>query len=494
MKKVFLFILLFIGITIGANAQIWEQVGDINGDMPEDRLGRAVSISKDGLVIAVGAFESDDNRGMVKILRNNAEIWTQIGDNIVGEESGDFFGWSISLNYDGSIVAIGARLNDGNGDMAGHVRVYENIDDTWIQIGEDIDGEAAEDESGYAVSLSYDGSVVAIAAGGNNDSGYNAGHVRIYKNIEGTWTQVGEDIDGEAAEDQFGSSVSLSSDGSIVAVGAGWNDGGGDKSGHVRVFQNINNNWIQLGGDIDGEGAGDKCGVSTCLSSNGLIVAIGAYGNDDLATDAGHVRIYENFNGSWIQIGEDIDGEAEGDYSGFSIGFNSDGSIVAIGAYLNDGDNGDNNGHVRVYQNIQGNWLQMGQDIDGEYFEGELGKSVSLSSDGYTLVVGADKNNENGYNSGQARIFHFNPEPAVVETPILTNILIFPNPTDGIINISQIKDAKLITVSNVTGRKIITKKAENKKEIIDLSNYQSGVYFISIQTNNKIITTKIIKK
>ena len=58
---------------------------------------------------------------------------------------------------------------------------------------------------------------------GNDGNGTSAGHVRIYKNVSGTWTQQGSDIDGEAADDQFGYSVSLSSDGSTVAIGARYN-------------------------------------------------------------------------------------------------------------------------------------------------------------------------------------------------------------------------------------------------------------------------------
>ena len=111
-------------------------------------------------------------------------------------------------------------VNDGNGSYAGHVRIYKNISGTWTQQGSDIDGEAAGDQSGVSVSLSSDGSTVAIGAHRNDGNGTNAGHVRIYKNISGTWTQQGSDIDGEAADDQSGYSVSLSSDGSTVAIGA----------------------------------------------------------------------------------------------------------------------------------------------------------------------------------------------------------------------------------------------------------------------------------
>jgi len=116
-----------------------------------------------------------------------------------------------------------------------------NVSPEWIQIGQDIDGEAVNSRSGYAngVTLSGDGSIVAIGAPFNNDDNGNAsGHVRVYQNDDGTWTQIGQDIDGEAAGDQSGFGVALSDDGSIVAIGAYRNDGNGDASGHVRVYKN----------------------------------------------------------------------------------------------------------------------------------------------------------------------------------------------------------------------------------------------------------------
>jgi hypothetical protein len=63
----------------------------------------------------------------------------------------------LSLNSDGTIVAIGAAFNDGNGSNSGHVRVYQYNGSQWVQIGLDIDGEAGEDQSGWSVSLNSDG-------------------------------------------------------------------------------------------------------------------------------------------------------------------------------------------------------------------------------------------------------------------------------------------------------------------------------------------------
>ena len=70
-------------------------------------------------------------------------------------------------------------------------------------------------------------------------------------------TQLGSDINGEAAGDYSGRSVSMNSDGTIVAIGADRNDGNGSDSGHVRVFQYSSSNWVQLGDDINGEAAND---------------------------------------------------------------------------------------------------------------------------------------------------------------------------------------------------------------------------------------------
>ena len=57
---------------------------------------------------------------------------------------------------------------------------------------------------------------------------------------------------------------------------------------------------------------------------------------------------FDSINNQWTKLGDDIDGEAAHDYSGHSVSLSSDGKTVAIGAYLNDG-NGSDSGHVRVY-------------------------------------------------------------------------------------------------------------------------------------------------
>ena len=112
------------------------------------------------------------------------------------------------------------------------------------------------------MSLSSDGKTLAVGANANdNENGEAAGHVRVFSLDDddgSSWKQLGQDIDGESGGDNSGKSVSLSADGNIVAIGADWNDGNGEDSGHVRVYQmDVSSSaWTQLGQNVEGEAAG----------------------------------------------------------------------------------------------------------------------------------------------------------------------------------------------------------------------------------------------
>ena len=304
-----------------------------------------------------GIIDSSTKIVTVKVIDGYKTTQNKLGDDIDGEAASDLLGWSVSFNEDNTIMAIGAPYNDGTASNAGHVRLYKYNGSSWTKLGSDIDGEAWDDYSGI-VSLSSDGTIVAIGAYYNDGTASNAGHVRVYQYVDSAWTKLGSDIDGESADDRLGTSVSLSSDGTIVAIGAPNNDGTGSDGGHVRVYKYNGSAWTKLGDDIDGEAADDRSGKSVSLSSDGTIVAIGAYNNDGTASNAGHVRLYKYNGSNWTKLGSDIDGEAASDYSGYSVSLSSDGTIVAIGAPDNDG-TGSDAGHVRVY-----NLIDDSNDLD----------------------------------------------------------------------------------------------------------------------------------
>ncbi|MDC0584780.1 hypothetical protein OAO55_03520 [Bacteroidales bacterium] len=400
-KRAIVFLLLF-GFNYVLIAQV--KIGqDIDGASDSDQLGMVTSISDDGTIVAIGAPYASGS-GYACVYRNNNGTWEQVGSNMTATQ-GYYCGSSVSINSDGTIIAVG---NDGGyvgGFYSGQVRVYENNSGTWQQVGAVITGEANEDHSGFSVSISDDGSVVAIGATQNDGNGSSAGHVRVYENNAGTWQQIGSDIDGEAAGDQTGYKVSLSGDGTIVAVSDWHNDDNGADAGQVRVFENNSGTWQQIGSDILGEYAGDYFGTALELSNDGSIVAVGAYGNDGGGNYSGHTRVFRNNAGTWEQIGQDIDGQASNDYSAWNgVSISNDGSKVAIGARYNDA-NGSNSGNVRVFYNDSDSWVQLGDDIDGEA-EGDMsGMAVSLNGNGLTVAIGAYGNDGNGSGSGHVRVY-----------------------------------------------------------------------------------------
>ena len=400
----FLLFSLFIHLNSYSQVQIG---GSINGAAAEDQLGSSVSLSADGTRIAVGSLLNDDNgnnTGHVRIYEESGGVWSQIGADINGSKVDDQSARSISLSADGSRIAISSILNDDNGMNAGQVKLYEENGGIWSQIGADINGENAEDNFGFSVSLSSDGMRVAIGAILNDGTATNAGHVRIYEESGGIWSQIGADIDGEAANDASGFSVSINSDGSRVAIGARTNAGNGFFSGHVRVYEDIAGTWTQVGNDIDGESFGDLSGVSVSISANGNRVAIGAEGNDAGGSNSGHVRIFEEVNNVWNQVGNDIDGKAGSEKAGKSLSLSSDGLFVAIGV-TGSQSNGSFSGSLRLYQENAGVWSQVGSDINGEQAHDLAGSSVAISADGTRVAVGEPQNDEGGNFAGRVRVF-----------------------------------------------------------------------------------------
>ena len=361
-----------------------------DGILPSDQFGRSVSMSADGTRVAIGAPYVDGvngtGSGRVQVYELIGSSWTQVGNDIDGEAAGDRFGHSVSMSADGTRVAIGAPYASGGSD--GHVQVYDLIGSSWTQVGATIvgTGSGAELLSGFSVSLSADGSRVAIGAPEAEafvtDLLPMNGQVIVYDLIGTSWTQVGDIIYGNNTfywGAKSGWSISLSSNGSRIAIGSLISHG------RVQVFDLIGSVWTQVGNDINGEvpvSSDIITSVSVSLSSDGSRVAIGQPKNNRgggiLAS--GHVRVFDLIGSSWTQVGVDIDGEIADEQMGHSVSLSSDGSRVAVGApHVSIG-------RVQVFDLIGSVWTQVGVDV---YSGGNSGYSVSMSSDGSRFAVGA---------------------------------------------------------------------------------------------------------
>jgi hypothetical protein len=286
---------------------------DIAGDEKYSSTGLSLSLSQDGTMLAVGlpAFNELVHAGRccgnsaVRAYKWNQNIdnWEQLGSNvfdikIILQEYPDCFlsnqaGWYVSLSDDGMSVAVGAPNYFLNGmGYIGQVRVYHydnEVSNDWEQIGQSITGNRSYERVGYSMSLSGDATTLALGDP-SATVGANAtvnGHVQVFI-IDETqgWKPIGNIIVGDEEWGQTGYSVSISKNGTNLAVGhPNHSRIAGYSSGLVRVYQIIQNtsNWYQVGRDIvpdvdlaweDGKGSGD--GRSVSLSGDGQTVAVAA--------------------------------------------------------------------------------------------------------------------------------------------------------------------------------------------------------------------------
>ena len=372
-------------------------------------LGWSTAINDDGNVIAISSFHLNSiNHGGVQVYEYTNDNWIQKGNNVLGEPItvGSRLRYNVTMDASGTTIAIGTPGNNSNGQNSGHVRVYEWNGNDWLQKGGDINGEAAGDLSGTSLSINASGNILAIGAPENDGNGQNSGHVRVFEWDGTSWLQRGTDIDGKTVDDESGQSVSLSSSGDILAIGAPKNDGNGQNSGHVRVFEWDGTNWLQKGVDIDGETTNDYSGESISINDNGNVIGIGAHSNDGNGQNSGHVRVFEWDGTNWLQKGVDIDGETTNDYSG-NVSINGSGNIIAIGSTGSSTPFNQYCGHIRVFEWNGINWIQKGTNIYGEATNDYSGHAVCISGNGETVVSDSWSSDKGGASSGQVRVFRW---------------------------------------------------------------------------------------
>jgi len=185
----------------------------------------------------------------------------------------------------------------------------------------------------------------------------------------------------------------------------------------LLIVQCVTGEWIQVGGDIDGENESDFAGGTQgalAMSGQGTTIAVGASGHDGGGDRAGHVRVldYSVVDRVWVQRGDDIQGERGEDESGTSVVMSANGAVVGIGEpYSEAGNTGKfdkNLGQVRVFEWKDTSWIQRGKAIVGVTAYGFASDSGGLAMDasGSTVIIGAaDYWGPAGRGSGHVRVF-----------------------------------------------------------------------------------------
>jgi phage shock protein PspC (stress-responsive transcriptional regulator) len=349
--------------------------------------------------------------------------WLQQQKLTAGTDAGasDQFGFSVSISSDGNTAIVGAWSDDDNGQSdSGSVYIFIRSGSSWTQQAKLTAGADAGDSDrfGYNVSISGDGSTAIVGAYYDDDNGQsNSGSAYIFVRSGSSWTQQQKLTAGAdaGASDYFGWSVSISSDGNTVIVGAYYDDDNGQSnSGSAYIFVRSGSSWTQqqkltAGADA---GAGDYFGQSVSISSDGSTAIVGARRDDDNGqSNSGSAYIFVRSGSSWTQQQKLTAGTDAGasDYFGYNVSISGDGSTAIVGAYRDDDNGQSDSGSAYIFVRSGSSWTQQqkltaGTDAGAsDYF----GWSVSISGDGSTAIVGAHQDDDNGlYSSGSAYIFN----------------------------------------------------------------------------------------
>jgi len=267
------------------------------------------------------------------------------------------------------------------------------------------------DQFGSSVAISNDGTRVAVSEPtySKGVAGFRAGNVRVFLYLLDQWVQIGGDIEGEYVGELFGSSLQISGDGNRVIAGTPYHDNSDDrdKSGRVRVFELNRGKWTQIGQSLDGPAFNDWLGWSCDINESGSRVVVGAPRH----AAGGFARVYEwnNRDQYWDQLGgslmNDYDIVQPNDRFGMSVSI--DGDRVAVGGPYKDANGEMDSGFVKVFEwdKNRERWNPVGQVLTGEGRQELFGWAVSLFGD--NLAVGIP-----GYemNRGKVLLYKWNSE------------------------------------------------------------------------------------
>lgn len=367
----------------------------------------------------------------------------------------DFFGTSVSLSSDGNTLAVGAYGNDsGNSGIgasisgnteadSGAAFVYDRTNGSWsLTTTIKAPTPTAGDRFGSTVKLSGDSQSLVVTAPRRHDAteGWtDSGAVYHYMDNSG-WSYI-RTIAPDTLNNNawYGTSVDLSDDGTILVVGAPREDSDAvgvdgtssattaDSSGAAFIYF-LHPGYYTLEAYLKSSNSetNDYFGQSVAISSDGTKVVVGASVEDGGTTGvngstasnsvggSGAVYLFEESNDQWSETTYFKASTVLGaDHFGEFVTISGDGSrIVVVAKYENNIANGLNGNETAdrtsyligaAYQFTfdDGGWYQEAyiKPLDSE-IQDEFGRSIDISADGTTLVIGTpgDDGSGNGVN------------------------------------------------------------------------------------------------
>jgi len=351
--------------------------------------------------------------------------------SLPGDKFQDRAGFHTVVSGDSSTVAVSSPMATGHGKQhTGKVQIYtRNVDNTlgvvWHQMGEDIYGDTAHEQSGYAIALNFRGDTVAIGSPYYNrttdphddyeQSVPYVGQVRIFvwDPDLGSWNLLGKPIRGTQAAGRCGFSVHMGAMGRNLVLGC---PSAKDfvhvrpNAGMVKVMKwlEAEEKWVAKGSPIYGNTTNIMAGIRVSMSGDSNTMAFIAPGMDDDDPSPGRVRVFNFDEGAedadWTPMGEPIVNLDPNDLRGRCMYMSRDGLNVAIGSPTKEG-----GGHVRIYQwsEDEMQWVQRGNPVPGGGSYHSVGTSVAMNTEGNIVAVGSPFNSAKGKTAGRVRVYRW---------------------------------------------------------------------------------------
>ena len=305
--------------------------------------------------------ENNSNRGAVYVFTRSTDAWTeQAYVKSSGTRSAEYFGKAVALSGNGNTLVVGAIGERTGGMDAGAGYVFTRSAGTWSQQTVLKPATALPGAHfGAAVTINSDGSTLAVGAPDEYNGSDVGGSVYVFVRGAGTWSQLPAlKASNTAAFDAFGSAVALSGDGSRLAIGAheeksaatGVNGNQADRSassaGAAYVFTHGASAWSQQAYlKASNTTTNDAFGSALAFSTDGNTLVVGATGEssaatgvggnqaDKTASNAGAAYVFISNNSAWSQQNYvKASKVSANDAFGSSVALSGDGNTLAVGA------------------------------------------------------------------------------------------------------------------------------------------------------------------
>jgi len=379
--------MLVFAATVGAAAfplhkiTATDETPQVSSGYPADKFGSSVAISQNGSTAVVGAFGDDGGRGAVWFFDHNTAGWHQLPKvTNTATVGAAWFGDSVALSADGRTAIVGAPFDNVN---VGSAWVYIRTSAGW-QLQTKLTGSepssTVEDGFGIDTALSADGNTALVGAYTYNNT---HGAAFAFHRSGTAWTRLGSILTGagEKVNGFYGSSVALSSDGTVALIGAPDDDQG---VGAAWTYVLSGSDWHQLGQKLlPRKPTGHPAfGCSVALAGNGKTAIVGGCRDHG---GAGAVWAFARRADGFVSAGAKLVAAHERGAGafGYSVALSSSGRFAAVGTP----DEAGGHGSVRTFTRSESGRWRAGPVVGSK--SGSLGFAVALDGAGRLALVGA---------------------------------------------------------------------------------------------------------